>query len=71
MNLASRVESLNKQLGTRVLVTDETRAMLGDAMTLRSLESSVKGRERAVGVHELLGQTAGSPTGEPPAQPLP
>src|SRR5207249_10338494 len=59
VNVASRVEGATKQLGIAVLVTDSTRALLGDAFALRRL-----GRVRVVGIagavelYELSGATA-------------
>ncbi|MHC4606479.1 MAG: adenylate/guanylate cyclase domain-containing protein, partial [Planctomycetota bacterium] len=56
VNLASRLEGVNKEFGTSILVSEKTREMAGDAVETRRIGSvRVKGRRAAVGVHELLG----------------
>lgn len=57
VNLASRVEGLNKELGTTILITEETRAAAGgDFADLKDRGlMSVKGRVQPVHVYELLG----------------
>jgi adenylate cyclase len=55
VNLASRVEGLNKELGTTILVTDEARAAAGDRVEAKDRGfHPVKGRVQPVHVHELL-----------------
>jgi len=55
VNLAARIESLNKRLGTRILVSAETRALLSGELELRALgEFTVAGRERPVELFELV-----------------
>ena len=55
VNLASRLEGLNKELGTEILIGDATRAALGAGFELRERgEVRVKGKEQSVKVHELL-----------------
>ncbi len=57
INLASRMEGLNKYLGTRVLITTETQEVAGPKIVTRYLGLfRLKGFERAVGVHELSGR---------------
>ncbi len=57
INLASRMEGLNKFLGTLVLVTGETKAEIGDQFDTRYLgKFQLKGFERTVEVYELLGK---------------
>src|SRR5208283_2675183 len=57
INLASRMEGLNKYLGTRVLITAETQQVAGPQIITRYLGLfRLKGFERAVGVHELSGR---------------
>jgi adenylate cyclase len=57
INLASRIEGLNKFLGTRVLITGETKKEAGDSFVTRYLgRFQLKGFERSVEVHELLGR---------------
>lgn len=55
INLASRMEGLNKFLGTSVLITGETKKEIGDQFVTRYLgKFQLKGFERTVEVHELL-----------------
>ncbi len=57
INLASRMEGLNKYLGTRVLITADTRQVAGPKIITRYLGLfRLKGFEKAVGVHELTGR---------------
>ncbi len=58
INLASRMEGLNKHLGTETLITGETRGRIGDRFLTRPLGHFVlKGFEKKhVEVHELLGR---------------
>jgi adenylate cyclase len=57
INLASRMEGLNKFLGTSVLVTGETKKEIGDEFVTRYLgRFQLKGFERSVDVHELVGR---------------
>ena len=57
INLASRMEGLNKFLGTSVLITGETKCEIGDRFLTRYLgKFQLKGFERSVEVHELLGR---------------
>ncbi|HWN96118.1 MAG TPA: adenylate/guanylate cyclase domain-containing response regulator, partial [Methylomirabilota bacterium] len=56
INLASRMEGLNKYLGTNVLITGDTKKEIGDRFLTRYLgRFQLKGFERSVEVHELLG----------------
>lgn len=60
VNLASRVEGLNKQFGTSVLVTDAVVQALAGRHAARSLGSvAVKGRSEAIEVFALLARAAG------------
>jgi adenylate cyclase len=55
VNLASRMEGLNKYLGTTVLMTGAVKQEIGDQFVTRYLgRFQLKGFERAVEVHELL-----------------
>jgi adenylate cyclase len=57
INLASRMEGLNKYLGTRVLITEETQKVAGPRIVTRYLGLfRLKGFEKAVGVYELSGR---------------
>ncbi len=54
VNLGSRIESLNKQYGTRVIVSDATRQRLRRRYDLRPLgDITVKGRTQPVSVFEV------------------
>jgi adenylate cyclase len=56
VNLASRLEGLNKHLGTDCLISRETREGLGDRLVTRALGSfQLKGFDKAVEVFEILG----------------
>jgi class 3 adenylate cyclase/CHASE2 domain-containing sensor protein len=55
INLASRMEGLNKYLGTRVLMTGDTYQGIGSRLVTRYLGLfRLKGFEKAVSVYELL-----------------
>jgi adenylate cyclase len=55
VNLAARVESVNKELKTTCLITESTRAAVGDGLRVRDCgEVTVKGRQQAVKLFELL-----------------
>ena len=57
INLASRMEGLNKYLGTEVLITGDTHTELGGKLLTRYLgDFRLKGFERTVAVHELAGK---------------
>lgn len=56
VNLASRLESLNKYYGTTILVSDATEALVRDEFVTRPIDRvSVKGREQGLVIYELLG----------------
>jgi adenylate cyclase len=56
VNLASRLEGLNKYYGTRTLITEATYEEAKDGIVARPLDwVSVKGKHEAVLVYELLG----------------
>lgn len=55
-NLASRLEGLSKQYGTRVLAAEATVRAAGDAVIARTVDLvAVKGKRHGIRVHELLG----------------
>ena len=59
VNLASRVEGLNKELGTTMLVTESTYHAAGLDLEVKDRGLvSVKGREEPVRVYEVLGPAA-------------
>ncbi|MGH7126659.1 MAG: adenylate/guanylate cyclase domain-containing protein, partial [Stellaceae bacterium] len=56
VNLASRLEGVNKRYGTLVLVSDATAQACGEAVVFREVDTvAVKGRERPVALFEPLG----------------
>ncbi|MFH0980100.1 MAG: CHASE2 domain-containing protein [Planctomycetota bacterium] len=59
VNLAARLEPANKVFGTRVIVSQACRDGVGEGFEFRPLgKVQVKGKARAVSVHELLGRSA-------------
>ncbi len=59
VNVAARLESLNRAFGTRILISEETRMAAGDDLLTRPVTRvAVKGSQRGVVVHELLGLEA-------------
>ena len=66
VNLASRLEALNKTLGTRALISGETLAATDGSLNARALgRFRVVGRTEPVAIYELLGH------GERPGRPAP
>jgi len=62
VNLASRLEGLNKVYGTRILVSETTLQAAGTAVLARPVDLvTVKGKERAIAIHELLAMRAEAP----------
>lgn len=56
VNTASRLESANKTTGTRMLVTDEVRAVTGDAVEYGDrFELELRGKGEQVAAHEVVG----------------
>jgi adenylate cyclase len=54
VNLGARLESLNKDYGTRILISDATRRLLRGSYDIRPLgEVTVKGKTRAVVIFEV------------------
>jgi adenylate cyclase len=59
VNLASRLEGLNKQYGTTIMTSEAVRVATGDAFAFRLLDKvAVKGRREGIRVYELLGDSA-------------
>jgi adenylate cyclase len=55
VNLASRLEALNKQYGTGVLISDVTHGAVAEAFECRPVgEVTVRGRQGTTGVYELV-----------------
>lgn len=56
VNLGSRLESLNKQYGTRIIISAATKRCLSGRYTFRALgDVVVKGKSDAVAIYELVG----------------
>ena len=54
VNLAARLEALNKQHGTRILISGSTRELAGSAFAFTSLgEVAVRGRSVPVPVYTV------------------
>lgn len=57
VNLGSRLESLNKQYGTRIIISDATRERLSRPYRLRPLgDVVVKGKTQPVAIFEVVGR---------------
>jgi adenylate cyclase len=55
VNLGSRIESLNKEYGTHIIISDATRARLKGRYDMRPLGTvTVKGKSEAVAIFEVL-----------------
>jgi adenylate cyclase len=64
VNLAARLEGLNKQYGTRILVSATVARAAGDGFAFRRVDRvAVKGKSEGVEIFELLGR-AGSKTAQ-------
>ena len=59
VNVASRLESVNKRYGTAIIIGEETRRAAGDAVVVRLLDwVAVYGRAEGIAIYELLAMTA-------------
>jgi adenylate cyclase len=62
VNLGSRIEGLNKDYGSQILVSEFTARAAGGGFLFRELDLvQVKGKQKPVGIHELLDAAPGSP----------
>jgi adenylate cyclase len=67
VNLASRLEPLNKVYGTDIIIGEDTRAAAGAGVTVRLLDSvAVYGRTAGVAIYELLDAPDDGPAPPPP-----
>ena len=56
VNLASRLEGLNKIYGTEIIISGDTAELVAGAFRLRELDMTrVKGREQVLRIYELIG----------------
>jgi adenylate cyclase len=56
VNLASRLEGLNKRYGTSLMISEDTLALVRDRVVVRPLDRvSVKGKNKSVAIYELVG----------------
>jgi adenylate cyclase len=59
VNTSSRVQALNKEFGTTILVTDETYAALGNAFECRAMPATpLRGKHRPIQCYEVLAARA-------------
>jgi adenylate cyclase len=66
VNLGSRLESLNKQYATHIIISDDTRQRLTGRYLFRSLgDVVVKGKTRPVAIFEVVGRAAPDTIGPP------
>ena len=66
VNLASRLEGLNKHMGTDCLMSGATKECVGDRVLTRALGSfRLKGFEGLVSVHELVGRPEEAEAAQP------
>jgi adenylate cyclase len=64
VNLGSRLESLNKEFGTRIIISDATRQRLKGDYEFRPLgDVVVKGKTHPVAIFEVVGPAAGMVSG--------
>jgi adenylate cyclase len=57
VNLAARLEPLNKLYGTKIMISEFTREKLGDRLKVRELDSvRVKGKKKVIRIFELTGR---------------
>ncbi|MGZ5829914.1 MAG: adenylate/guanylate cyclase domain-containing protein, partial [Xanthobacteraceae bacterium] len=60
VNVASRLEGVNKQYGTEIIIGEETRRLAGDRVQARELDRlTVYGRSSGLAIYELLDVVGG------------
>ena len=61
VNLGSRLEGINKEYGTNIVISEFTQSSVKDALFCRELDSvRVKGKKLPVRIYELIGERASS-----------
>ncbi len=61
VNLGARLESINKEYGTHIIISESTYNMVKDKVTARKLDVvAVKGKEKGVAIYELIGVKTGA-----------
>ncbi len=61
VNLGARLESINKEYGTHIIISESTYNMVKDKVTARKLDIvAVKGKEKGVAIYELIGVKTGA-----------
>jgi adenylate cyclase len=64
VNLGSRLEGANKAYGTRILLSERTRELAGDKISVREIDMiRVKGKTEPVRIFELTGMSGARPAG--------
>lgn len=72
VNVASRIEGLNRELGTRVLVSESTaQALAGQLPTRRVQAAELRGRQRPLPLYELLAPAPAAASSAPTADAAP
>ncbi|NKC31172.1 adenylate/guanylate cyclase domain-containing protein [Falsiroseomonas selenitidurans] len=67
VNLASRLEGMNKFYGTRILISEATRAAAGPGFVTRPVDLVLaKGAAQPIALHELLGLAVGNRLADAP-----
>ena len=56
VNLAARLESLNKEFGTRILASEHTISLVTGFDTRRIGETTVRGRTHPIAIHDVIGE---------------
>lgn len=65
VNLGSRSEGLNKEYGTRIIITEFTKAALSEGFFTREIDRvAVKGKKEGVKIFELVGFTGDLPAAQ-------
>jgi adenylate cyclase len=62
VNLASRLEGLNRYYGTNILISQTTAELIGESFILREVDRvRVKGKAQAAGIFEVIGEGEPAP----------